>query len=55
MVMKYILAMDQGTTSSRAVIFDHDAGIRSIAQKELRQIRNRGENSCWAVLCHLLE
>ena len=38
MVMKYILAMDQGTTSSRAVIFDHDAAIISIAQKELSQI-----------------
>ena len=38
MVMKYILAMDQGTTSSRAVIFDHDAAIISVAQKEIRQI-----------------
>jgi glycerol kinase len=36
--MKYILALDQGTTSSRAIIFDHDATVRSLAQKELSQI-----------------
>ncbi|MDD5284722.1 MAG: glycerol kinase GlpK [Desulfuromonadaceae bacterium] len=39
--MKYILALDQGTTSSRAIIFDHAGGIRSVAQKELRQIYPR--------------
>jgi len=39
--MKYILAMDQGTTSSRAVIFDQSTGIRAVAQKELRQIYPR--------------
>ncbi len=36
--MKYILALDQGTTSSRAIVFDHAAKIKSVAQKELRQI-----------------
>jgi glycerol kinase len=36
--MKYILALDQGTTSSRAIIFDHSGIIRSLAQKELTQI-----------------
>ncbi len=36
--MNYILALDQGTTSSRAMIFDHDGTVRSLAQKELRQI-----------------
>ncbi len=36
--MKYILALDQGTTSSRAILFNHDGGIVSIAQKEFRQI-----------------
>ena len=41
MKMKYILAMDQGTTSSRAVVFDQGGGIRSSAQKELRQIYPR--------------
>jgi glycerol kinase len=34
----YILALDQGTTSSRAIIFDHKGQIRSIAQKEFTQI-----------------
>tara|TARA_R110002096_G_scaffold215310_9_gene403132 strand:+ start:46301 stop:47785 length:1485 start_codon:yes stop_codon:yes gene_type:complete len=33
-----ILALDQGTTSSRAILFDHSAGIVSIAQKEFGQI-----------------
>ncbi|HEY3699073.1 MAG TPA: glycerol kinase GlpK [Spongiibacteraceae bacterium] len=36
--MRYILALDQGTTSSRAIVFDQDAVIRSIAQQEYRQI-----------------
>jgi glycerol kinase len=35
---KYIMALDQGTTSSRAVIFDHRGRIVSIAAKELKQI-----------------
>ncbi|MGI8786499.1 MAG: glycerol kinase GlpK [Pyrinomonadaceae bacterium] len=36
--MKYILALDQGTTSSRAIIFDASSRIISIAQKEFAQI-----------------
>ena len=35
--MKYILALDQGTTSSRAIVFDHAGSIRSVAQKEFKQ------------------
>ncbi len=35
--MNYILALDQGTTSSRAIIFDHNATIKSSAQKEFQQ------------------
>jgi glycerol kinase len=35
---KYILALDQGTTSSRAILFDHTGQIRSVAQKEFTQI-----------------
>jgi glycerol kinase len=35
---KYILALDQGTTSSRAILFDHDGKIVNIAQKEITQI-----------------
>ncbi len=33
----YILALDQGTTSSRAIIFDRAGGVVSMAQKEFRQ------------------
>ena len=36
--MKYILALDQGTTSSRAIIFDHAGSIKAVAQKEFPQI-----------------
>ncbi len=36
--MKYVLAIDQGTTSSRTILFDHDGNIRSVAQKEFTQI-----------------
>ncbi len=35
---KYILAFDQGTTSSRSIIVDHDGNILTIAQKEFPQI-----------------
>ncbi|RLD59966.1 MAG: glycerol kinase, partial [Bacteroidetes bacterium] len=35
---KYILSLDQGTTSSRAIVFNHDGNICSIAQKEIKQI-----------------
>lgn len=36
--MKYIVALDQGTTSSRAVIFDKEQNIVGISQKEFTQI-----------------
>jgi glycerol kinase len=36
--MPYILALDEGTTSARAIVFDHDGGIRAVAQKEFAQI-----------------
>lgn len=35
---KFILAFDAGTTSSRAIVFDHKGEIRSVAQKEFNQI-----------------
>ena len=35
---KYVLALDQGTTSSRAIIFDHAGRIVNIAQQEFQQI-----------------
>lgn len=35
---KYIVALDQGTTSSRTVVLDHDANIISVSQREFTQI-----------------
>ena len=35
---KFILSLDQGTTSSRAIVFDHEGNIRSTAQHEFPQI-----------------
>ena len=35
---KYIMALDQGTTSSRAILFDRNGQICSVAQKEFSQI-----------------
>ena len=35
---RYILALDQGTTSSRAILFDRDQNIVGVAQRELTQI-----------------
>ncbi|WP_341741579.1 glycerol kinase GlpK [Trueperella pyogenes] len=35
---KYVMAIDQGTTSSRAIIFDHCGSIVSVGQKEHEQI-----------------
>jgi glycerol kinase len=36
--MRYILSLDQGTTSSRAIVFDAGGSIVSVAQKPFRQI-----------------
>jgi glycerol kinase len=38
---KYILALDQGTTSSRAILFDHDQRMVGVEQKEFTQIYPR--------------
>jgi glycerol kinase len=35
--MPYILALDQGTTSSRAILFDQAGSIAAVAQKEFQQ------------------
>jgi glycerol kinase len=40
-VSKYILALDQGTTSSRAILFDRDQNIIGVEQKEFTQIYPR--------------
>jgi glycerol kinase len=36
--LPYILSLDQGTTSSRALLFDDQGAVRSLAQREFRQI-----------------
>ena len=36
--MKYVLALDQGTTSSRALLFDEDGAVRAVSQREFDQI-----------------
>jgi glycerol kinase len=52
--MKYVLALDQGTTSSRAIVFDRQGSIVSGAQREFRQIFPRpgwvehDANEIWA-------
>ena len=39
--MNYVLSLDQGTTSSRAILFDHNGRIAGVAQNEFRQIYPR--------------
>ena len=39
--MGYILALDQGTTSSRSIIFDEAGAVVSFSQREFRQIYPR--------------
>ena len=36
--MKHVLALDQGTTSSRAIVFGEDGAVKALAQREFRQI-----------------
>src|SRR5262245_5976174 len=36
--VSYILSLDQGTTSTRAILFDRDGGIKGVAQREFRHI-----------------
>ncbi len=38
MPMRYVLALDAGTTSVRAILFDHGGQIAAVAQREIRQI-----------------
>jgi glycerol kinase len=39
--MRYLLAMDQGTTSSRAMLFDRDGNVHGVAQREYPQLYPR--------------
>jgi glycerol kinase len=36
--MSYVMALDQGTTSSRAILFDHQGSMHGVAQREFKQI-----------------
>jgi len=36
--VRYVLALDQGTTSSRAILFDHGGSVVALAQREFAQI-----------------
>jgi glycerol kinase len=36
--MTYLLALDQGTSSSRSIVFDRDGHVVAMAQREFRQI-----------------
>lgn len=38
MAQQYILSLDQGTSSSRAIVFDQKGEVKSVAQQEFRQI-----------------
>jgi len=52
--MPYILALDQGTTSSRAIVFDHNGDIVAVGQREFPQVFPRpgwvehDPNEIWA-------
>ena len=37
MTQRYVLALDQGTTSSRSILFDHAGNVVSVAQREFTQ------------------
>ena len=51
---QYVAAIDQGTTSTRCMIFDHDGAVVSVGQKEHQQIFPRAgwvehdANEIWA-------
>ena len=36
--MKYVMALDQGTTSSRCILFDHSGRVCAVTNREFRQI-----------------
>jgi glycerol kinase len=56
--VKHILALDQGTTSSRTIVFDHAGNAQASAQKEFRQIFPKpgwvehDANEIWATQLH---
>jgi glycerol kinase len=59
--MEYVAAIDQGTTSTRCILFDADGGIVSVAQREHRQSFPRpgwvehDAEEIWANTCRVVE
>ncbi len=59
--MKTILSLDQGTTSSRAILFDHQATILAVAQKEFNQLFpqpgwvEHDPNEIWQTQCAVID
>src|SRR5438445_7788970 len=57
--MKHILALDQGTTSSRAIVFNDAGSIEAVAQQEFRQIFpqpgwvEHDANEIWSTQCEV--
>jgi len=57
--MKHILALDQGTTSSRAIVFNDTGSIEAVAQQEFRQIFpqpgwvEHDANEIWSTQCEV--
>src|ERR1700742_857519 len=41
MAQRYVMAIDQGTTSTRCILFDHNARLVSVVQREHRQYHPR--------------
>ena len=39
--MSFVLALDEGTTSARAIVFDRDGAVKAVAQKEFAQLYPR--------------
>ncbi|MBP7184171.1 MAG: glycerol kinase GlpK [Saprospiraceae bacterium] len=58
---KYVLALDQGTTSSRAILFDAKSNIIGISQKEFKQIYPKAgwvehdPEEIWMTQCEVIE
>ena len=58
---KYVIALDQGTTSSRCIVFDRQGRICSLAQKEFTQIYPRpgwvehDPLEIWSSLCEVVD
>ena len=61
MAKKYVMALDAGTTSNRAIIFDENSKIVGVAQKEFTQyFPNPGwvehdADEIWSTMCEVMK